>query len=406
MSWEKIILGNFIKNNEIDIQTGPFGTQLKAADYTEHGIPVINVRNIGYGNLRAQKLEYVPDDVASRLSQHTLEENDIVFGRKGSVDRHLLVKQDQVGWIQGSDCIRLRVETDRINAKFLSYALNLDNHKQWILIQCSNKATMASLNHEVIARISLKIPDVSTQKNIARIFSNYDDLIENNRRRIQLLEESARLLYKEWFVHLRFPGHEHVKVVDGVPEGWYRVLLTDVCIDIKDSVNPEAIDSSMPYIGFEHMPRRSITLDTWETASKVTSNKFLFKENDIIFGKIRPYFHKIGFTLCSGVTSSDAVVIRPLSQDLYFYCLMHLSSDYFIALASKTVKEGSKMPRADWKYLLTTDLLLPTDTLLRDFNEQIEPITKQLKALSLQNQALVKARDLLLPKLMSGEIVV
>ena len=123
MSWRKVSLGEFLNSSDIHLQTGPFGTQLKASDYTAEGTPVINVRNIGYGSLRPEKLEYLPDTVVSRLSRHILKERDIVFGRKGAVDRHLFVSQSETGWIQGSDCIRLRVLTDAINPVFLSYAL-------------------------------------------------------------------------------------------------------------------------------------------------------------------------------------------------------------------------------------------------------------------------------------------
>lgn len=239
MSWRETTLDEFVKRKEVDIQTGPFGTQLKASDYTEVGTPVINVRNIGYGELRPEKLEFVPEVVLSRLSKHQLQHRDIVFGRKGAVDRHLYVEDDYAGWMQGSDCIRLRVHTDELSPKFVSYFLLRESHKQWMLNQCSNKATMASLNQDVICRIPLKLPPIGTQKAIADILSAYDALIENNRRRMALLEESARLLYREWFVHLRFPGHEHVPITDGVPEGWERVRLKDLTTKIGSGATPK-----------------------------------------------------------------------------------------------------------------------------------------------------------------------
>ncbi|MBD3611822.1 MAG: restriction endonuclease subunit S, partial [Hydrogenovibrio crunogenus] len=248
--------------------------------------------------------------------------------------------------------------------------------------------------------------DYLEQDKIANILKVYDDLIENNNRRIALLEESARLLYQEWFVHLRFPGHEHCKIIDGVPEGWERTRLEDLIEEIKEAVNPESIDSETPYIGLEHMPRRSITLSEWETVEKVTSKKYRYYSGDIIFGKIRPYFHKVGFAITDGVTSSDAVVVRSKDISNYQYLLMYLSSDFFISLASKTVKEGSKMPRADWKYLMTTDVQVPSDFLLKSFSDSVDKILKQLKTLSVQNKQLKKARDILLPRLMNGEIVV
>ena len=217
MTYVKLSIGELEKDDVASIQTGPFGTQLKASDYRSEGIPVINVRNIGFGGLRTDKLEYVPEETAERLSVHVLAERDIVFGRKGAVDRHLFVSKGQEGWVQGSDCIRLRLDQKRINSRFVSYAFLRSQHKEWMLQQCGNKATMASLNQDVIRRIVLSIPRLDQQAEIVSILSAYDNLIENNRRRIALLEEAARMLYREWFVHFRFAAHLKYKL------GWESV---------------------------------------------------------------------------------------------------------------------------------------------------------------------------------------
>jgi type I restriction enzyme S subunit len=275
-----------------------------------------------------------------------------------------------------------------------------------MLNQCGNKATMASLNQDVVKRIKLKLPSKTHQDIIVDMLACYDDLIENNKRRIELLEESARQLYKEWFVRFRFPGHEHVEISDGVPEGWKTHELEKLSSVVKESTDPTKLPQDTPYIGLEHMPRRSFTLNSWEHAEKVSSTKYAFKSGDILFGKIRPYFHKVGFAITDGITSSDAIVLRPMSNDVYYVVLCETTSDQFISLASKTVREGSKMPRADWGVLKKRQLLVPPLPLLEVFNYTIESIVEQCKALSLQTQNLSQARDILLPKLMSGEIAV
>ena len=116
------------------------------------------------------------------------------------------------------------------------------------------------------------LPPIDVQRRIADILSTYDDLIENNRRRIALLEEAARQLYREWFVRLRFPGHEHSAISNGVPDGWERKVLGELCEEIRDSVSPGTLEPDTPYIGLEHMPRRSIALSEWGTAEDVTSS--------------------------------------------------------------------------------------------------------------------------------------
>jgi type I restriction enzyme S subunit len=406
MSWPIRHIGDFVDAKVAEIQTGPFGTQLRASDYVEDGTPVINVRNIGYATLRQEKLEFVGQAVSERLGDHLLRPDDIVFGRKGAVDRHLLVTPEHENWMQGSDCIRLRFETQELLPRFVSYAFLQKEHQLWMLAQSGNKATMASLNQDIIKRIPIAIPPRAVQAEIVTTLGAYDDLIENNRRRMALLEESARLLYREWFVHLHFPGHEHARIVNGAPLGWEQRALGELCENVRETVHPEALEADTPYIGLEHMPRRSISLGEWGRVEQVTSTKHRFRAGEILFGKIRPYFHKVGVAFVDGVASSDAIVIRPIAERLHSLVLMTSSSDEFVAVTAQQMKEGSKMPRADWKQMQQYAVLVPPEGLLDDFNCFIEPIVGQLKALCFANRQLLNARDLLLPRLMSGEITV
>jgi len=270
----------------------------------------------------------------------------------------------------------------------------------------SSGAALPFLTVKVLAESRVSIPPLPAQREIAETLSAYDDLMENNRRRMALMEESARMLYREWFVRLRFPGHEHARITNGVPEGWEPKALGDICTDLRETVSPDALEPDTPYIGLEHIPRRSISLTEWGAAEVVTSTKLRYKTGDILFGKIRPYFHKVGIAFTDGVASSDAIVIRPNTDGLRSLVLMVVSSDEFVAEASQTMREGSKMPRADWKHMIKYPVILPPPGLLADFTETVTAITDQLRNLCFQNQKLRAARDLLLPKLMSGELAV
>jgi type I restriction enzyme S subunit len=156
--WKATTLGEFVSSGSVTLQTGPFGTQLKAAHYADEGTPVINVRNIGFGSLRSEKLEFLAPERAAEHKRHKLQVGDIIFGRKGAVERHLLVSPGEDGWIQGSDCIRLRVECEPLKATFLSIAFREDEHQRWMMNQCSSAATMASLNQDILSRIPLVLP--------------------------------------------------------------------------------------------------------------------------------------------------------------------------------------------------------------------------------------------------------
>jgi type I restriction enzyme, S subunit len=296
-------------------------------------------------------------------------------------------------------------EPGRIDAEYLYRLFN----SRGVRAQINASASGTKVRHtapERVYRVKASIPPLGVQRKIASTVAQYDALIDNNRRRIALLEHAARLLYEEWFVRFRFPGYERAKFINGLPVGWSPVEVSRLCSDVREHVNPEVVNPEMAYIGLEHLPRRSITLMDWGQADEVTSSKFRFQAGDILFGKIRPYFHKVGFALTDGITSSDAIVIRPVEERLFCYCLSLLSSDGFVALASKTVKEGSKMPRADWKYLGSLIFTFPPESLLNHFNSIVAPLLEQLKTLASEIKKATAARNLLLPRLMSGEVEV
>lgn len=138
----------------------------------------------------------------------------------------------------------------------------------------------------------------------------------------------------------------------------------------------------------------------------MTSSKHRFREGEILFGKIRPYFHKVGIVFVDGVASSDAIIIHPRCSTLQGLVLMTLSSDPFVAVTAQTMREGSKMPRADWKQMQAYPVPVPPDGLLSSFDSFVRTTVDQLKTLAFANHKLRAARDLLLPRLMSGDIVV
>ena len=227
-----VTVGELIDEGAASIQTGPFGTQLKAAEYTSDGRPLLNVRNVGFGEVRADDLEFVSDETAERLHAHVLQAEDIVFGRKGAVERHAFIPLEFAGAVQGSDCIRLRLDRSRILPRFASFALRTKAHLSWMQNQSSHGATMASLNQEIVRRIELPVLPLDTQSRVVAVLGALDDLIENNRRRIALLDHTAQATYREWFVRFRYPGHEDTVLVDSrlgpIPAGWSAARLGDV----------------------------------------------------------------------------------------------------------------------------------------------------------------------------------
>jgi len=253
----------------------------------------------------------------------------------------------------------------------------------------------------------LFLPNLESQKKAVQLLTAYDDLIENNTRRIAILEAMAQAIYREWFVNFRFPGHERVKLINSplgkIPEGWKPHRLGDLATEVRRGIDPSQIDPDTPYIGLEHLPRRSITLGEWGMAKDVHSTKLEFKTGEILFGKIRPYFHKVGVAPVDGVCSSDAIVIVPNSQSTFGPVVCCVSSDAFVRHATQT-SQGTKMPRANWEVLVKFPLPLPPARLLGQFNGTIADVVAELRLLMLKNRNLRATRDLLLPKLISGQL--
>ena len=378
----------------------------KTAPTQSEGYPSVRTPNVGRGRLVLENVNRVSDEVYAEWTKRAVPRpGDLILAREAPAGNVAMVREGQTVCL-GQRTVHLRPNLDEIDPSFLCYYL-LAPRQQHALLSAETGATAPHVNMRDIRRLQLgALPDIETQRRMGHILSSYDDLIENNRRRIALLEESARLLYREWFVRFRFPGHERVRIVDGVPEGWERRTLDEFVHLIKSSIKSSDFAANDIHIGLEHIPRRSFTLANWEAARGLASAKWRFEEDDILFCKIRPYFHKVGFALRRGLASSDAMVWRVRDEVDWPIILCATSSDHFVAVASKTVREGSKMPRADWQVLRRYRMPKPPSELLATFNRTVLALSTQCKALALQMRTLGEARDLLAPRLMNGDVAV
>ncbi|SNT09999.1 type I restriction enzyme, S subunit [Azospirillum sp. RU38E] len=404
-TWPTVFVRELVQADEAAIKTGPFGTQLKAAEYVEHGVPVINVRNIGFGTIRDEKLEFIDDTTANRLNSHRLRSNDIVFGRKGAVERHVLIGPNQNGWIQGSDCLRLRLNPGRIIPRFASYCLLLDHHKSWIMGQASHGATMPTLNQDIIERIELPQPPPSTQRRIVSILSAYDDLIENNTRRIAILEEMARRLFEE-IQSESAPSSETMTLGEIADRVGGLVKTGPFGSQLHESdYTQEGIPVVMPkdIIG-GRVSTMSIARIDEDTTKRLNHHQLL--EGDIVYGRrgdigrralIRR--RQVGYLCGTGCLriSVHGDVIAPR------YLFAYLGLPEVIAeIAGKAV--GATMPNLNTSILRGVQIQVPPMKAQKRYVEAAADLDDLAETLLEANQRLRAARDLLLPKLISGEI--
>lgn len=395
MSWNKVPIKTICKG----IYDGPHATPPESSS----GAVFLGIPNFINGQLDLSNIRYISEqDLPKWTKRVTPQPNDIVFSYEATLNLYAIIPKGFWGCL-GRRMALIRVDERKADYKFLYYYFYSTAWRSVIQEHTVTGATVDRIPLVSFPDFLVELPDLPTQHRIASILSAYDDLIENNRRQIKLLEEAAQRLYREWFVELRFPGHESVKVVDGVPEGWKKGTFDDICIVKKDALTPDKISPGMPYIGLEHIPRNDFCLADWGMSEEVNSNKFRFNAGDILFGKIRPYFHKVGFTICNGICSTDSIVMNA-NDEYYCLLLMTASSDEFVDYTYQTCKEGAKMPRADWNTMKMYPVLIPDSVLLRRFNKQISAIKDKCTVLALQNRQLTEARDRLLPKLMSVEM--
>lgn len=416
-----MIVGDLVDAGQAEIRTGPFGTQLKASQYAESGRPVLNVRNVGFGDVRPEKLEFVDELTAERLSGHILEEGDIVFGRKGAVERHAFIRADYAGALQGSDCIRLRLSPDApIRPGFATFALRTPAHQAWMQRYCSHGATMASLNQDILRQIKLPDLDLRSQDGVIAVLQTIDDLIENNGRRVEVLEEMARAIYQEWFVHLRFPGHENATFFDSdlgpIPDGWSIQLLGDLATVDKglsykgafltdDGVpmaNLKCIgpgggfrrDGTKPYSG-TFKPRHEV-----QPGDIVIANTDLTQAGNVIGAPAK--VPRKGFE-GGGIISHHISAIRP--RDVAAKPWMYRSledrrfRDYARSVASGATVLGFR-PDDTKAYPVVT----PPASILDGFAEIERPMVVLRERLLEAAEGLSELRNLLLPKLVTGQI--
>jgi len=251
------------------------------------------------------------------------------------------------------------------------------------------------LNKSDFSRFEIFVPQEDIEQHaIAKILSDLDAKIELNHQMNKTLESIAQAIFKQWFVDF---------VENGLPSGWELGNLGDIAESKKQAIQPNAIKSSMSYIGLEHLPRKSIALSDWEEAIDLGSNKFRFSRGDILFGKLRPYFHKVGVAPTNGVCSTDILVVVPRKPEWFGLVLGHVSSDSFVNYTTNT-STGTRMPRTSWQDMALYEIALPPETTAAKFTAQVNPLIERMIFNIHESRILTNIRDSLLPRLMSGKI--
>ncbi len=342
-----------------------------------------------------------------------------------------IVPKDSNVWLHNQRIGLLEFDSSAgVSPLFVHYLLRTNEYRSWVV----GSATGSTVKHTSPSRIEsfvANIPPLDEQRAIAHILGTLDDKIELNRKQNETLEEMARAMFKAWFVdfepvrakmegrwkcgqslpgmpaHLYdlFPDRMVESELGEIPEGWGVGTLGDVTVHLNRIVRPSEIEHDEPYIGLEHMPKRRISLFEWGVANGLESNKLEFKRGEILFGKLRPYFHKVGVAPIDGVCSTDILTIVPRLPVWFGFVLAHCSSDRFVNYVSSG-STGTKMPRTSWAEMARYSVVLPSEGIAASFDGFVRLASEEIIESVRESMSLSRVRDALLPRLMSGDLLV
>ena len=405
MSWPRRKIGEVAK-----VKGGkrlPKG--MSVVDYqTEH--PYLRVVDFDEGGIDRSDIKYIDPEAFARVKRYTITSNDIYISIAGTIGRVGTVPVDLSGANLTENAAKVCDISTSVDHRYLMYYLR-SPEGQGSIHNRTGGTSQPKLALFRIADIDFPYLPLQAQSRIADILSAYDELIENNRRRIQLLEEAARLLYREWFVHLRFPGHEHVAVVDGVPEGWERKKIADVCETVgggTPSTNvAEYWDGDITWVVPTDVTRNDslVLLDSerkiTEKGLRESSAKMVPPEAILMTSRASVgFFALMDQPVC---TNQGFISIIPHDRNLRMYLLFNLMSRVDEIRGNA---KGSTYPEISKGRFREMCVIIPSETLVNEFSGIGKDIVDQVRCLKRTMLQLAIARDLLLPRLLNGEISV
>ena len=348
----------------------------------------LNTGNVTKEGLTFEENQFITKEKDEALRKGKLKRGDIVYTTRGTVGNagyyNSNVPYENVRINSGM--VILRANGEIVDARFLYQILKSEYYRPYFKQYCTGSA-QPQLPIKNFSQIYLNVPDIKTQHRIADILSSYDDLIENNQKQIKLLEEAAQRLYKEWFVDLRFPGHENTKIVDGVPEGWSRGLLKElISVNYGKDHKKAPDDGNIPVYGSGGLMRKC--------------NKSLYSGEAVLIprkGSLNNIMY-VDETFWTVDTMFYATMKQPHTANFVYF--------FVKAFDMYSMNIGAAVPSMTTKILDAMDVVIPDKETLEKFDKYAKVYFNKIKTLQRQNEQLKTARDLLLPKLMSGEVEV
>lgn len=449
MGYEATTLGEFLDATDGSVQTGPFGTKLKASEYTETGVPVISVGEVGYGRIRLHdKTPRVDSTVWERMPEYLLKTDDIVFGRKGAVERSALIQPNEDGYFLGSDGIRVRLNSKECDPRFIAYQFQSAEHKEW-MIQHAAGTTMPSLNEGIIRRIPIVVPPLPRQKAIAHILGTLDDKVELNRRMNTTLEGMAQALFKSWFVDFDpvidnalaagnpipdelaprakvrrqalantttqqgsadhptlfnpkslFPAaFQFTEELGWIPNGWnVRHLADEVQLTMGQSPSSDHYNMEGNGLPFHQGVTNYGARYPRHVQFSTAGNRFA-EDGDVLFS-VRAPVGRINLADQKLIIGRGLAALRHKME--YQGFLIYFLKQTFAT--EDSIGSGTIFNAVNKKEMERIPLIVPPDGITRAFDDFVNSLDGKIASNAEQAETLTSLRDTLLPKLISGEL--
>lgn len=389
-------------------------------------IPVVKIGNISNGkNIVRENLQYVSNDLLKINKKYHIEKGDVLISLTGS---HM----NQPNSIVGRSCRSYDKQVYLLNQRagkvlrkedfsldYIYYVLQTKAMKEMIVCRAYGAANQVNVSPSSITDIKWNFPSVSAANRIASILSTYDTLIENNTKRIRLLEKMAENLYKEWFVRFRFPGHEKVEMENGLPKGWKVEKLGEWGINLDTGKRPKGgIDDSLkdgyPSLGaecikelasFDYSSVRLVPKTFYDglKRGKNTGNDILLYKDGAYIGKVTMFRDK--FPYAHYAINEHVFFVSPKDKEYknYLYFTLH-QYEYFQLM--QNLNRNAAQPGLSRGDVERIKMVIPSWDIITLYNNNVEPILKVIFKLAKQNTLLARQRDLLLPRLISGKLEV
>lgn len=393
------------------------GFAFKSKDFSESGIPVIKIKNINPPEVSLHDVSYVPVSFLETHSKYVLDRNDILIAMTGShinqwasvVGRVARVKYKEKSFLNQRVGKIIVTDTEKCDENFVYYYLSQDLVKIELANIAGGAANQANISPADIKGLRIPFPSIDIQRRIGKILTAYDDLIENNKKQIKLLEEMAQRLYKEWFVDLHFPGYEDVEIVDGVPEGWRVCALSEVadinCRSIAKDYEHEYID----YIDLGSVKEGRINEKIRYLFKDAPGRaKRIAKDGDVIWGMVRPNLRSYALILhpeSSEVYSTGFVVISARKVLPFSYLYETVITDAFVGYLVNCTN-GAAYPAVKITHFENARILMPSSIYVQKYHNIVEHMFRKMELLDKQIKCAIDSRNRLLLRLMAGKLEV